>query len=88
MDKSSFNIPAVPNLSSTVSVDPNPEQERLLAAIQSKIASQNIVLKPTQESDVVVDLLEALQSVRINKGENKVAATKEIKRGTPNEKLG
>ncbi|WP_342561120.1 Ku protein [Paenibacillus sp. FSL R7-0345] len=67
----------------------NPEQERLLAAIQSKIAGQNIVLKPTQESDIVVDLLEALQeSVRMNKGKNKVSAPKESKRGTPNEKLG
>ncbi len=67
----------------------NPEQERLLAAIQSKIAGQNIVLKPTQESEVVVDLLEALrESVRMNKGKNKVAAPKESKRGTPNEKLG
>ncbi|MBY3621313.1 MULTISPECIES: Ku protein [unclassified Paenibacillus] len=67
----------------------NPEQERLLAAIQSKIAGQNIVLKPVQETNVVVDLLEALQeSVKMNKGKKKVASTKESGRGTPKEKLG
>lgn len=67
----------------------NPEQERLMAAIQSKIAGQNIVSKPVHEADVVVDLLEALQeSVKMNKAKNKVSSTKENKRSTRKEKLG
>ncbi|MEK3864631.1 Ku protein [Paenibacillus sp. FSL H7-0716] len=46
----------------------NPEQDRLQAAIQSKIVGQHIVSNPIQESEVVVDLLEALQkSVKLNK---------------------
>ncbi|WP_240421935.1 Ku protein [Paenibacillus periandrae] len=49
----------------------NPEQERLLNAIQSKISGQLIVSNPAQESEVVVDLLDALQeSVKLVKGKN------------------
>jgi DNA end-binding protein Ku len=67
----------------------NPEQERLLAAIQSKISGHLIVTNPVQEAHVVVDLLEALQeSIKLNKGKGKISSSKEGKRGTRKEKLG
>ncbi|KWX88552.1 hypothetical protein AMQ83_06010 [Paenibacillus riograndensis] len=54
----------------------SPEQERLLAAIQSKIAGQQIISKPVQEAEVVIDLLEALQkSVKMSKTKSKPRET-------------
>lgn len=54
----------------------SPEQERLLAAIQSKIAGQQIISKPAQEAEVVIDLLEALQkSVKMSKVKSKPRQT-------------
>ncbi|MCU6792547.1 hypothetical protein OB236_10445 [Paenibacillus sp. WQ 127069] len=67
----------------------NPEQERLSATIQSKIAGQLIVSNPVQETHVVVDLLEALQeSIKLNKGKGKISSSKEGKRSARKEKLG
>ena len=49
--------------STDLSILKNPEQERLLAAIQSKITGQQIITQNVSEdSTVVIDLMEALQS--------------------------
>lgn len=65
----------------------NPEHERLQAAIQSKLSGQQIVSKPIQEAEVVVDLLEALQkSVKMNKSKSKTSQTAPLNKN--NEKLG
>ncbi|WP_339816318.1 Ku protein [Paenibacillus sp. FSL R7-0216] len=67
----------------------NPEQERLQAAIQSKIVGQHFSYKQVQEDEMVIDLLEALQqSVSINKSNSKKQSQASLVKGNRKEKLG
>lgn len=56
----------------------NPEQERLMAAIQSKIAGQQVQTQTTNSEDtLVIDLMEALQSsVKMLKEKDSTSKTK------------